>query len=188
MGHRKTQRRDNRGLKIVAILVSALLVVGIPTWFLFPPRDESAASDAVIVLAGASDGRHQLAARLIEEGFSQNFVVSNPDGEIEKVGYSFCQGNSQPKNAEEVFCMQPKPGTTTGEALTMEKLAEEEGWASVTVVTNRPHARRVRTNFEQCTDLDTTVVSVDDLDIARVPIHIAREIAGYIKFWINSPC
>ncbi|GJN42019.1 hypothetical protein CAT723_04980 [Corynebacterium ammoniagenes] len=84
--------------------------------------------------------------------------------------------------------MQPKPGTTTGEALTMEKLAEEEGWASVAVVTNRPHARRVRTNFEQCTELDTIVIPVDDVDIARVPIHVARELAGYIKFWINSPC
>ena len=84
--------------------------------------------------------------------------------------------------------MKPEPETTTGEALTLDKLAKREGWTSVTAVTNRPHNHRVRTNLKRCTELEFAVVSVDYLDVTRAPIHIAREVAGFVKFWVNNPC
>lgn len=68
------------------------------------------------------------------------------------------------------------------------RLAEAKGWTSVTAVTNRPHTRRVRTNLEQCTDLEVQVVSIEEIDTTRAPGYVVREVAGYIKFWLNDPC
>src|SRR5699024_12657787 len=58
-------------------------------------------SDAIMVIAGASDGRHELGARLIEDGVSKRFVVSNPSGASDKVGYAHCNGSSRPTSATE---------------------------------------------------------------------------------------
>ena len=58
----------------------------------------------------------------------------------------------------------------------------------LTAVTNRPHTRRVRTIFDQCTELDVAVVPIDDVVVWRAPIHVAREVAGYAKFWFTNPC
>ena len=171
-----------------AFLIPILFILGIPAWFLFPPQEDPSKSDAVLVIAGAYDGRHQLGAQLIEEGISEFFVVSNSSGPEDKVGYAHCHGNSRPESATETWCMKSDPVTTTGEALAIDKLAKLEGWTSVTAVTNRPHNRRVRTNLERCTDLEYSVVSIDEVDVTRAPIRIAREIAGYIKFWLTNPC
>lgn len=81
-----------------------------------------------------------------------------------------------------------RPVTTSGEAMAIDKLAKQEGWTSVTAVTDRPHNRRVRTNLERCTDLYYSVVSIDDFNITSATARIAREIGGYIKFWASNPC
>lgn len=171
-----------------SFLIFILVVSLIPVWFIFPPGDEADHADAVLVLAGASDGRHELAAKLIEEGYSLNLVVSNPDGEIEKVGSAYCRGSLQPKSAEEVMCMEPVPSTTTGEALTIREIAIDHGWDSIVVVTNRSHTRRVRTNFDQCTDLEAAVIPIENVVVWRIPMHVAREVAGYLKFWFTDSC
>lgn len=85
------------------------------------------------------------------------------------------------------WCMQPNPVTTVGEGLTMRELAEE-GWITVTAVTNRPQTRRTRSTFEECTDLNVTVAPVDYVNMTRMIYHVAREIGSYIKFWLTNPC
>ena len=187
-GPRERIRAANRRRHTIAFVLPILLILGIPAWFLFPPQDEPRQADAVLVIAGASDGRHELGAQLIEDGVSENFVVSNSSGPEDKVGYAHCNGDSKPASATETWCMKSDPVTTTGEALAIDKLAKLEGWTSVTAVTNRPHNRRVRTNLERCTDLEYSVVSIDEVDVTRAPIRIAREIAGYVKFWVTNPC
>ena len=157
-------RLKKRWRIVVSVLVPVLLVIGVPAWFLLPPREMAVPSDAVVVLAGASDGRHQLGAQLVEEGTAENFVVSNPRGAGDRVGSAHCRGQDRPEGAA------------------------EEGWSELTVVTNRPHNRRVRTMFEHCTDLEVTVVSSQWVNKVRVPYHVAREVAGYMKFWITDPC
>lgn len=182
------RKRAVRVRNTVAFVLPIFLLLGLPAWFLIPPRHAPATSDAVLVLAGASDGRHQLGAELVEEGVASNFVISNPGGDGEPIGYSHCAGDKRPESATDTWCMKPVPGTTMGEAKTVGSLAQNENWQSLTVVTNRPHARRVRMTFEQCTTLDISVVSIDNVDVVRAPVHIAREIAGFIKFWITDPC
>lgn len=178
-----------RSLKLMGVFALILfLFVGIPAWFLFPSREPMVASDAIVVMAGSDDGRHELGANLVQTGTSDNFVVSNPMGEEDNVGFSHCQGDLKPEKATQVWCMHPTPVTTTGETIAIANLAQQEGWNSVTVVTNRPHTRRVRTNLDQCTKLDFQVVPLESISLSNAPIHIAVEIAGYIKFWLNDPC
>lgn len=180
--------RRRRKRIVAPLIASILLAIGFPAFFLFPSSTPPMPSDAVLVLAGVSDGRHQLGAELIGEGISQNFVVSNPLGPHDKVGHAYCQGRDLLEGASRVWCMRPIPVTTVGEAMTIGKLAEEEGWTTLTAVTNRPHTRRVQTIFEQCTNLDVDVVSISRIDVSWLPYHLAQEIGGYIKFWITNPC
>lgn len=187
-GPRDRRRAARRLRRTAAFVAPVLLLLGIPAWFLFPPQDGPGESDAVLVIAGASDGRHELGAQLIKDGVSENFVVSNSSGAEDKVGYAHCNGDSRPASAAETWCMKSDPVTTTGEALAIDKLASQEGWTSVTAVTDRPHNHRVRTNLERCTDLEYSVVSIDDFNVTRAPARIAREIGGFIKFWVSNPC
>ncbi|NLA55737.1 MAG: DUF218 domain-containing protein [Corynebacterium humireducens] len=173
---------------MAAALVSLSLTLGVPSWLLFPPQETPGRSNAVMVIAGSSDGRHQLGAQLVEQGIAPNYVVSNPLGFRDKVGSAHCRGVDRPENALETWCLRPEPVTTTGEALTMGKLAEAQGWATATVVTSRTHARRVRTMFEQCTNLDISVVYMDYIQRKTITDRVLHEIGGYIKFWITNPC
>ena len=101
----------------------------------------------MFVLAGATDGRQNLGAELVATGVSKISVVSNLLGETDKAGLVHCQGNRRSKSAKSVLCVVPQPVTSTGEALTLNQLAKQEKWSSVIAVTNRPHARRVRSTF-----------------------------------------
>lgn len=145
-------------------------------------------ADAVVILAGASDGRHQLGAELVHAGVSGNFVVSNPSGFEDHVGSAFCRGAKIPVEANAAWCLIPDPVTTTGEALTVGQLAEQQGWKEIVVVTNRPHTHRVRTMFKDCTDLETSVVNIGEIDWRYFHRSLAREIGGYLKYWVNDPC
>ena len=127
-GPRERRRAARRLRRIVAFVVPILLMLGAPAWFLFPPQVEPTKSDAVLVIAGVSDGRHELGAQLIEDGVAENFVVSNSSGPKDEVGYAHCHGNSRPESATETWCMKSDPVTTTGEALAIDQLAKEEGW------------------------------------------------------------
>lgn len=176
-------------LVLAAVVFATITGVATVAWFLDPPRQVPAHSDAVMAIAGAPDGRHQRAAQLVDEGVSQNFVVSNPKGKSDTgVSTAFCRGSHRPARAAQVWCLQPEPVTTVGEALKLQELAGEEGWKSVVLVTNRPHSRRVRTIFERCTDLDVSVTSSEWVDTTRIPYHVLREAAGYAKFWVTRPC
>lgn len=183
---RARRARRLRGV-LVFIVAAVVMIAAIFAFFLFPPRAEPVRADVVVVLAGADDGRHELAARLIEDGIAENLVVSNPIGPKDVAGSSLCRGSNRPEQAE-TWCMEPLPVTTTGETQTFDHIAQHEGWDTVVVVTSRPHTHRVRVNFEQCTDAEATVVSIDHVVWGYAHYHVAREIGGFLKHWITGPC
>lgn len=183
----RTRRRRWWTAVGAAALVAVLVFLAAAVWFLFPPRATAGNADAVFVLAGATDGRHDLGAELIESDVADHLVVSNPSGPRDEAGYSLCAGANQPIGTE-TWCLDPEPTTTTGEAQTFDRLAENEGWDTAVVVTNRPHTRRVRVNLDECTEVETTVMSIDGVDWSRAPYHVAREIGGFLKYWITDPC
>ena len=172
----------------VAILGVLSVFFSLSLWIYYPPKEEPYSSNAVMVIAGYDDGRHSLGADYIESGIAENFVVSNPAGTRDKVGSAYCRGIDRPSKVSHSWCVKPKPATTAGEAFAMGALAEEQGWSSATVVTGRTHARRVKTMFEECANLDVAVTYPDTVDTSRIRDQIIHEIGGYIKFWMTYPC
>lgn len=168
------------GVAAVSLVVASVVLLN-------PARREPGEVDVVVVIAGADDGRHALGAELIWAGVADNLVVSNPAGARDVVGSALCRGKGIPDHVN-IWCMKPSPSTTTGEAQTFERLAQREGWHTAVAITNRPHHYRVRLNFSQCTSVDTTVVSIRDLDWPLVPYLLAREFGGYAKHFYNRPC
>lgn len=185
----KSARWLSRLLMAVGALIILLffLAVVFVTVLMYPARGEASRADAVLVIAGADDGRHAVAADLIREGYSENMVVSNPLGERDLAGHNMCTGEGVPEGTT-TWCMNPEPVSTTGEALTFARLADEQQWDSVVLVTNHPHHQRVRMNFSQCTDLDIDVISVNDLDRSIAADYLLWEFGGYVKFILTQPC
>lgn len=174
----------------ILLLISILcaICVLVVSFFVYPAKAQPHKVDAILVLAGSSDGRHELGAQLVEEGYSSNFVVSNPAGAKDKVGYAHCAGAKRPSGATS-YCMDPYPVITSGEARTFNELAAEHGWQSVLVVTSRTHTQRVRLMFNECFSGDSTVYSVPNpINRADLKDAILHEIGGFAKFWITSPC
>lgn len=183
----KGRRRIWRWI-LVSILVLVLIVSAALAWLLFPPKRELHPTDAVLVMANMSDGRHEMGASLIDEGIAPNLIVSNPLGEKDIVGHSYCAGENIPEAAAEAWCMDPFPVSTTGEAWTFEELAREQAWSTVTVVTARTHARRVQQNFDHCTDLDANVVWIDVVEEDILQYIVAHEFGGLLQLWLTDHC
>lgn len=167
-----------------AAVVAMLAVGALSVAFFFPGQGSVAPADAVVVLAGADDGRYQLAARLVEEGVAPAYVVSDPDGE-HPVSEAACAGIAAPAGAV-TYCLRPHPTTTLGEALATEELAQRMGWRRVVVVTNRPHTRRVRGIFGRCTTVEVSVRHIQGVNLRRAPYHLLRELAGWAKFAVGG--
>lgn len=177
----------------VVMLVSLCMVLimaftAFTFWTVYPPNERSENADVVVVIAGASDGRHELGAEIASKYGIDNYVVSNPSGKKDKVGYSHCKGEDRPEGVS-TWCMDPYPVITSGEARTFHTLAEEENWESAIMVTSRPHTRRVKYFFEQCTNLsEVKVANVRNINENTIIYQVFHEVAGFIKYWITNPC
>lgn len=182
----------NRYLRRAAVAVVASALAGaavLAAWgaFLLQPRaDEPARADAVVMLAGADDGRHLLARDLVESGYADTLLVSNPGGSEEIVARRLCTGLARPGPPAEVVCFAPDPRTTWGEARSVAAIAERRGWERVLVVTHRPHTLRAGMWMREATGLDVRMAPVERLDVARLPVHLVWEAAGFVKGWSNG--
>lgn len=199
MGIRQRKRINSTGVVTATIRAALVMVVSLTMaaimgftaftfWTVYPPNERSENADVVVVIAGASDGRHELGADIVRKYGIENFVVSNPAGARDKVGYSHCQGEDRPEGTR-TWCMDPYPVITSGEARTFHELAEEHNWDSAIMVTSRPHTRRVNYFFEQCTNLsEVNVANVRNINENTIIYQVFHEVAGFIKFWITNPC
>ncbi|WP_314035477.1 YdcF family protein [Dietzia sp. CH92] len=177
-------RRVATGLG-AAVLVAALGLTAWGAFLLRPHGDEPVRADAVVMLAGADDGRHLHARDLVEAGYADTLLVSNPGGTSELVARRLCTGIARPADAE-VVCFSPDPRTTWGEALAVDAIARARGWERVLVVTNRPHTLRAGTWMRNATDLDVRMTPIDRVDRVMLPVHLVWEIAGWIKGRVNG--
>lgn len=182
--------RTRRGVLAVGIVAAAATVgvLALTAWgaFLLQPRaDDPVRADAVVMLAGADDGRHLYARDLVEAGYADTLLVSNPGGNSEKVARRLCTGPARPSGAE-VVCFSPDPRTTWGEAQSVAAIARARGWERILVVTNRPHTLRAGTWMRGATGLDVRMTPIDRLDRVMLPVHLVWEIAGWIKGGVNG--
>lgn len=131
--------------------------------------------DAVVVLA-SGENRRDMARQLVRAGVSDNLVLSvtpkmvdeTVAGALPKLTPAQVEGANDMALTElegssgwleqcdtdyfnySVSCISPKPLTTEGEAIEFTKLAEERGWDSVVVVTERSHLNRSLVIFDRC--------------------------------------
>ncbi|ANI93324.1 YdcF family protein [Dietzia timorensis] len=183
-------RRLRRFVRVLLVLVCIAVVVwvGLGAWFLSERhRSEPVRSDAIVMLAGADDGRHRVARNLLQDGYAPELLVSNPDSAGKKKAAELCRMKA-------TDCFSPVPKTTAGEVRAVREAAEGaedsgDGWDSIIVVTNKPHAARAGAFFRRCLEeagedggpIAVRVVSIEGLDKSRLPIHVLRETAGFIK-------
>lgn len=174
---------------LAAAATTVLGAVALTAWgafLLYPRADEPVGADAVVMLAGADDGRHLYARDLVEAGYADTLLVSNPGGNSERVARDLCTGTSRPKHDAEVVCFVPHPRTTWGEAQAVAAIAEARGWELVLVVTNQPHTLRAGKWLRSATGLDVRMVPIERIDWPMLPVHLVWEIAGFAKGWLNG--
>ena len=112
-------------------------------------QDPLRQADAIVVLGGEHDGREDYGLRLAEAGYAATVVLSDPYGADDPTMMRVCAVKSK---SFRVICERPDPSTTKGEAMIVRRLAVENGWRSVIVVSWKFHLVRARYIFGQCFD------------------------------------
>ena len=140
--------------------------------FLLPTDDVPRDPDVVVVLGGAGRERAALGIELAER-YDAELVLSSTAANF---------GTNQGRTCErDAICIEPNPETTRGEARTIARLAEQEGWEHVTVATTAFHTSRSRFLFRQCLGDRVTVVGARrEGQPATTPSLLLREGLGVV--------
>lgn len=151
---RRPGPRRSLGARLALLLVVALLAL-VAWLYVWPPTGEPLPDGPVVVLGGGEGERLVAALDLVgEPEVGRELVLSEgASAEWESMGRT-CR-------VDEVRCIEPRPGNTYGEALTVARLARERGWPRLTVVTSDYHVTRTRLYFDRCVDAEVRVVGVD---------------------------
>lgn len=183
--HGRRRHRLRNGF--IAILVCC--IVFLAAWviagnFLFanPAVDQPTESDAIIVLAPAAEtGRLDHALDLMSEGYSSTLVISAPpDNEG-----SIC-GADRPYR---IICFSPDPVTTQGEARAIQKLSEENGWRTITVVTDDSHVTRARILIARCYSQELNMsASKRELSPSSWAFRFLYESAALVPVALHPSC
>ncbi len=144
---------------VTILVVVALAAVGGIGYLLFGVQrdDPLRPVDAIIVLGGEHDSREYYGIRLAQEGYAKNVVLSNPYGEDDHTMRELCDTRL---GDIAVTCVEPSPSTTRGEAIFTQRLAEQNGWKSVIVISWGYHLTRSRYIFSNCYSGDTVFRAV----------------------------
>lgn len=132
--------------------MAALAVVTLSVWavlataaFRYPHIDPPAETDAYYLLASPGGvNALQDVDKWLPPG-KPLLISATPDGMTLPLFQQACADTSRP-----VICVDPSPPTTQGEAQNLARIAQEQGWHSVTVITHRSHITRSRMLMERC--------------------------------------
>jgi uncharacterized SAM-binding protein YcdF (DUF218 family) len=149
---------------LVSVLLSiAVVAAGFPI-YAAPQIDYLRPADAIFVLGGRGYERYSYGLALALRGVAPRVVFSNPAGARDIWLTDLCE---RQRYAFTVTCFDPEPATTLGEARELRRLAMEQGWRTVIVVTFRPHISRARYVLEKCFD--------GDLIMSESPARLSAE-------------
>jgi uncharacterized SAM-binding protein YcdF (DUF218 family) len=167
-----------RRLAVVLLIVVLIVVADIVRLFVWPPKGEVPVQvDSVALLSGGSGDRLPRALALVRRGVADVLVI--PNGTDPKWGAArrLCT-DEQPF---EVVCPTPRPDTTQGEALALDRLARQRKWDDMVVVTSRYHVSRARVLLERCVSANVAVVaSVPSDGPVRTLRHVLHEAVGLV--------
>lgn len=200
VGDKMAKPVRQRSWRWPAMLLATLAgAVGVFQWNLWHPRvDQVDQADAILVLAYRAD-RQVHGRELAAAGVSENLVVNvsdrvrrleDPNDPLtyeEGEWFEECGADYPDYHA---YCIYPEPNTTAGEVAAFVRLAREQGWESVVVVTEPSHLGRARAILDRC--FPGTVfasASSPDSSAGRNLWRSAYEMAAYVKdIVLPGPC
>ncbi len=174
--------RARRALLVTGVAVLGLLVLAVVALnlrlFVWPASSTPAHADAVVVLAGGDGERLDKGLELVRAGVAPVLVVSTGPDKLCRNQYEF-----------EVVCFLPHPDDTRGEAEAIGRIAEQEGWHHLVVVTSDYHVTRTRLLVERCFP-GTLDVSAAGSDKGPLPLlwAIGHEWGGLAEAAIHQDC
>jgi hypothetical protein len=181
--------RVRRGIvgTLLALLVLVLvwILAGIPL-FVSPPAAQPGKADVIYVIGPPNPTRRDLAAKLVDEGFSDTVVFSVPaDGPQSRAELAACNG----EYPYPVTCDTPDPFTTQGEARYLKEKSEENGWDSAIVITWTPHVTRTQLIFSRCFTGDLMVVEDPvDFDMRQWISQYTYQSGAFLKALVTPGC
>ena len=151
-----------RPVYTVAGSVAGVLVVWITLIFavLVNPSvaEPPAHADAIVILGPALDNRLDTATELAHDLNIGALAISVGDTP-NQINEGLC---ATPPTGIHVTCFVPDPYTTRGEAREIGKLAGENGWKNVIVITSPWHISRAHYLVSRCFDGTIQMVAPDD--------------------------
>lgn len=179
-------------LRLVAFCASALLLLAAAGIFLFvaPVGDPRRQADVLLVLAPPGD-RLGYAEALMEQGYAETLAISVPFGKNDPAS-ALCDE----QRAYSIVCFNPDPVTTQGEARALRGLANEHGWTTANVVTDRSHIQRATVILKRCYEGDLSVTAYrQELPLLSFTnprdswaFRYAYELVAFVKVGLNQEC
>ena len=172
----------------VAAAVSMLLVwllVAVNLFYYPQTAREPGRADAVVVLAGAASERLPVGRELMRSGSAPVLVLSTTDTPGNTSMDIVCKYTQDPS----IRCFTPSPLTTRAEARSIARLAADNGWDNIIVVTSRYRLLRAESNISQCTTAALTMVPSDpDLSPKQWLGRFVEETGGLAAAALRPAC
>lgn len=144
-------------------------------------------TDAVIMLGGAASERLPAAEQIQRDLGIPVLVLSRTDTLGNFAADQRCAAAAFPSAS--LLCFRPPVLDTRGEARTIARLVELNGWESITVVTSNYHVTRAGRLIGQCTTADVQLVaSHPDLNPGQWLRRFVIETAGLIDVSLRPEC
>lgn len=118
------------------------------------------------------------------EGAAQALVVSNHPEDT--LGQRPVPCEEAARRPYPVYCFDPSPATTQGEARAFAELARVHGWRSVQVLTFKPQVTRARVLLGRCYDGDIRML-VSDEPYSRSE-QLVYQTGAFIKVALTPGC
>ena len=172
----------------VAAAVSMLLVwllVAVNLFYYPQTAREPGRADAVVVLAGAASERLPMGRELMRSGSAPVLVLSTTDTPGNTSMDIVCKYTQDPS----IRCFTPSPLTTRAEARSIARLAADNGWDNIIVVTSRYHLVRAEANIEQCSNAHVQMVAAEpDLSPRQWLGRFVEETGGVLAAFLRPAC
>ena len=136
-------RRYWRPITVVLVVLLLPFCAATTQLFVFPTTGMPERVDAIVVLGGPGD-RLGLGLKLAQQGRAPYLLVS------EGLPINFPAGLCSPDHAFTVICWNPDPGNTKGEAEFIGRMARQQRWTSVALVTTPDQAWRAALEVRRC--------------------------------------
>jgi len=196
----RLQRGVPRSVDAAAAGIASVLFVWLfaaANLFFYPQAaspDNAGRADAVVVLAGAASERFPVGRSLVRSGAAPDLVLSSTETPGNVVTDQYCDYMAGDTVTEDpasavVTCFFPEPMTTRGEARAVARLAADNGWDELIVVTSRYHLLRAETNLSQCTTAKVTMVASEpDLSAKQWLDRFVEETGGLAAAVLRPAC